>query len=63
MTEIRTLAELFLVAARHDKPDCLLHKVDGRYVPISTRELVDRVRSPGQGAARRSASGPATGWR
>ena len=40
---IRTLTELFLVAAGHDKPDCLLHKVNGRYVPISTAELVGRV--------------------
>ena len=40
---IATLCDLFLVAAGHDKPDCLLHKVDGRYVPISTAELVDRV--------------------
>jgi long-chain acyl-CoA synthetase len=40
---IRTLTELFLTAAGFDKPDCLLHKVDGKYVPISTAELVDRV--------------------
>ena len=40
---IRTLNELFLVAAGHNRPDCLQHKVDGRYVPISTAELVDRV--------------------
>jgi long-chain acyl-CoA synthetase len=40
----QTLAELFLVTAEHDKPDCLLHKVGARYVPISTAELVDRVR-------------------
>jgi long-chain acyl-CoA synthetase len=40
---IRTLNELFLVAAGHDRPDCLQHKVNGRYVPISTAELVTRV--------------------
>jgi len=40
----QTLAELFLIAAKHDKPDSLLHKVGGRYVPMSTEELVDRVR-------------------
>ncbi len=41
---IRTLSELFQAAVRHDKPDCLLHKVAGRYQPISTRELAERVR-------------------
>ena len=41
---IRTLAELFLKAAGHNKPDRLLHKVGGTYQPISTAELVDRVR-------------------
>jgi long-chain acyl-CoA synthetase len=40
---IQTLAELFLVAAGHDKPECLLHKVAGAYRPISTAELVSRV--------------------
>jgi long-chain acyl-CoA synthetase len=40
---IRTLAELFLVTAKYDKPDHLLHKVGGSYRPISTRELVSRV--------------------
>ena len=29
MMSIATLCDLFLVAAGHDKPDCLLHKVDG----------------------------------
>lgn len=43
MTTIRTLSELFLRASGFDKPDCLLHKVDGHYVPISTRELVRDV--------------------
>ncbi len=41
---IQNLAELFRVAAGHDKPDCLLHKVGGAFVPVSTAELVDRVR-------------------
>jgi long-chain acyl-CoA synthetase len=41
---IRTLSELFLKAAGYNKPDCLLHKVAGRYEPVSTAELVDRVR-------------------
>ncbi|MGB6369069.1 MAG: long-chain fatty acid--CoA ligase [Thermoanaerobaculia bacterium] len=41
---IKTLSELFLVAAGHQKSDCLLHKVDGRFRPISTAELTDRVR-------------------
>ena len=40
---IQTLAELFLVAAGHGKPDCMLHKVAGQYAPISTDEMVDRV--------------------
>jgi long-chain acyl-CoA synthetase len=41
---IQTLSELFLKAAELNKPDCLQHKVDGKYLPISTAELVDRVR-------------------
>jgi long-chain acyl-CoA synthetase len=40
---IRTLTELFLVAAGHRRADCLQHKVGGKYVPISTDELVARV--------------------
>ena len=40
---IRTLSELFLHAVGHDKADCLLHKVEGTYRPISTAELADRV--------------------
>ena len=40
---VRTLTELFLIAAGHGKPDCLMHKVGGTYVPVSTAELVDRV--------------------
>ncbi len=41
---IQTLADLFLIAAGRSKPDCLLHKVSGKFVPISTAELVERVR-------------------
>ncbi|KAB2967702.1 MAG: long-chain fatty acid--CoA ligase [Thermoanaerobaculia bacterium] len=41
---IRTLSELFETVVRHDMPECLLHKVGGRYTPISTRELAARVR-------------------
>jgi long-chain acyl-CoA synthetase len=40
---IATLSDLFLVAADYHKPDCLLHKVDGEYTPISTAELVRQV--------------------
>ena len=41
---VTTLSELFLKAASYNKPDCLLSKVGGTYQPISTAELVDRVR-------------------
>lgn len=41
---LTTLTELFFKAAGYGKPDCLLHKVGGTYQPISTAELVDRVR-------------------
>ena len=41
---MHTLSELFLTVAAYDKPDCLLHKVDGRFQPISTQELVSRVK-------------------
>ena len=41
---ITTLSELFLKAAGFNKPDCLLYKVGGTYQPVSTAELVDRVR-------------------
>ncbi len=40
---IQTLAELFLETIKFDKPDCLLHKVEGRFRPISTGELVRDV--------------------
>ncbi|HEY0556589.1 MAG TPA: long-chain fatty acid--CoA ligase [Thermoanaerobaculia bacterium] len=41
---VSTLTELFLKAASYNKPDCLMSKVGGSYQPISTAELVDRVR-------------------
>jgi len=41
---IQTLSELYLASIAHDKPDCLMHKVDGQFVPVSTRELYDNVR-------------------
>jgi len=41
---VTTLSELFLKAAGYNKPDCLLYKVGGTYQPVSTAELVDRVR-------------------
>jgi long-chain acyl-CoA synthetase len=40
---LETLSDLFLTAAEHDKPNCLLHKVDGQFVPLSTAEVVDKV--------------------
>lgn len=46
---IETLAELFLKAAAYGKPDCMLHKVGGTYQPVSTAELVDRVRRVARG--------------
>ncbi|HYG63119.1 MAG TPA: long-chain fatty acid--CoA ligase [Thermoanaerobaculia bacterium] len=41
---VNTLSELFLKAAGYQKPDCLLQKVGGTFQPVSTAELVDRVR-------------------
>src|SRR5687767_13248291 len=46
--DIHTLSELFLVALGHRKPDCLQHKVGGRYVSISSEELGSRVRALAQ---------------
>src|SRR3954454_19776632 len=46
---INPLTELFFKAASHNKPDCLLHKVGGTYQPVSTAELVDRVRRLSKG--------------
>jgi long-chain acyl-CoA synthetase len=44
VTSVSTLTELFLKAASYNKPACLMSKVGGTYQPISTAELVDRVR-------------------
>jgi len=66
---VTTLSELFLKAASYNKPDCLLSKVGGTYQPISTAELVDRVRrlakalvglglTPGDRVALMSENGP-----
>ena len=45
-----TLNHLFYHSAeRYDKPDALQFKEDGRYRPISHRELMDRVRRVGEG--------------
>ena len=66
---IRTLSDLFAAALRHDKPDCLQHKVAGRYEPISTRQFAERVRRlakaldragvrPGDRVAQMSENGP-----
>ncbi|HEY6322852.1 MAG TPA: long-chain fatty acid--CoA ligase [Thermoanaerobaculia bacterium] len=41
---VTTLTELFLKVATYGRPDCLLQKVGGSYQPLSTAELVDRVR-------------------
>jgi long-chain acyl-CoA synthetase len=43
-TSVSTLTELFLKVASYNKPSCLMSKVGGTYQPISTAELVDRVR-------------------
>lgn len=66
---VTTLPELFLTAASYNKPDCLLSKVGGTYQPMSTAELVDRVRrlskalfdlgvQPGDRVALMSENGP-----
>ncbi|HEX9944941.1 MAG TPA: long-chain fatty acid--CoA ligase [Thermoanaerobaculia bacterium] len=44
MATVTTLSELFLKAASYNKPDLFLSKVGGTYQPMSTAELVDRVR-------------------
>ena len=41
---IQTLNELFLKAASYNMPNCLQHKTAGQFQPISTSQLVDRVR-------------------
>ncbi|HEX6903451.1 MAG TPA: long-chain fatty acid--CoA ligase [Thermoanaerobaculia bacterium] len=66
---VSTLSELFLKAASYNKPDCLLTKIGGTYQPVSTAELVDRVRrlskalrdlgvEPGDRVALMSENGP-----
>ncbi|RPH57742.1 long-chain fatty acid--CoA ligase [bacterium] len=66
---VTTLSELFLKAASYNKPDCLLSKIGGTYQPMSTAELVDRVRrlskalldlgvQPGDRVALMSENGP-----
>ena len=66
---IRTLAELFLHTAGMNKPDCLLHKVDDQYRPISTADFAERVKrlsksfadlgvKPGDRVALMSENGP-----
>ena len=66
---VTTLSELFLRTAGFNKSDCLLYKVGGTYQPISTAELVDRVRrlakafedlgvQPGDRVALMSENGP-----
>ncbi len=46
---IRTLAELFLVVAEHDKAACVMHKIAGRYVAIPTTEFALLVRRLAKG--------------
>jgi len=47
-----TLTRLFFDAVeRHDKPDALQVKVNGTYVPISSRTIAERVRRLGLGLA------------
>jgi len=41
----QTLAELLQVVASRDKPACLLAKRDGRWLPISTRQLLADIRA------------------
>ncbi len=40
---ISTLTDLFFAAMDHDKPNCLQSKRDGRFQPLSSRELRQRV--------------------
>ncbi len=48
--EPRTIAELFTKAAeKHDRPDALNFKKDGRWHPISSREMAGRARSTALG--------------
>ena len=40
---IQTLSELFLEISGYDKPDCLQHKIEGRFRPLSTLKIKRRV--------------------
>ncbi len=42
---VQTLADLFRAVEAHDKPNCLLQKVGGKWEPMSSRELARRVRA------------------
>ena len=66
---VTTIAELFYAAVEHDLPDALAVKKDGRYVPISSRELnasverlalamYDRGLRPGSNVALLAENGP-----
>lgn len=48
-TTPKTLLELFRRAAARDKSDQLNHQVDGKWRPVSTRELAERVRTVAMG--------------
>ncbi len=41
---IQTINDIFRKVVEHDLERCLMHKVDGRYVAVSTAELADGVR-------------------
>ena len=45
MTTPRTLVDVFRNLGASPKPDLLLYKKDGRWVPISTAEFTDRVKA------------------
>ncbi len=45
MTTPRTLVDVFRNLGTMPKPDLLLHKKDGRWVPISTAEFTERVKA------------------
>jgi len=40
---IHTINDIFRKVAEHDLADCLMHKIEGRYVSVSTAQLVDHV--------------------
>ena len=43
--ELRTLSELFIRAAEHDRSDALTYKRDGEWRCISSKQLLERVRN------------------